>query len=63
MFVKLGKMFLLSETASIHLVHCSVGAGEKKTPGDIRQTSKALEKGRLQAGLDILGAVPQGVPY
>lgn len=27
-------------------------------PGDIKQTSKALEKGRLQAGLDILELSP-----
>lgn len=29
-------------------------------PGDIKQTSEALEKGRLQAGLDILGAASMG---
>lgn len=31
-------------------------------PGDIKQTSKALEKGRLQAGLDILELPPRGIP-
>lgn len=29
-------------------------------PGDMKQTSEALEKGRLQAGLDILGAASTG---
>lgn len=38
-FVKLGKMFLLWETALIQLVHCR--EDDRDVPGDVRQASEA----------------------